>query len=110
MLSQATMFYDPTKTFDDNFDNGPFSDMDAKVTYVNSGQPQYKFLNHLLYCPFGIGAGSLPTGKHVKAAFDRGFDVVVYKTQRSVPFACNQFPNVTYLDVDGDLTLEKAKT
>jgi dihydroorotate dehydrogenase len=32
-----------------------------------------------------------------------------YKTQRSVSFPVNEFPNVLYVDIDGDLTIEKAK-
>jgi dihydroorotate dehydrogenase len=99
--------FDPDRTFDDNFDNGPFPTQ-PEEPYQNSGEPQYSFLGHKLYSPFGIGAGSLPTSKHVKYAFERGFDVVVYKTQRSVPFPVNEFPNVVYVDVEGDLTLEKA--
>lgn len=67
-------------------------------------------MGHKLYSPFGIGAGSLPTSKHVSKAFERGFDVVCYKTQRSVEFPCNEFPNVVYIDIDGELTLDKAKT
>lgn len=98
--------YDPTKTFDDNVDHGPFPT--DKKTYQNEGEPSYEFLGHKLYSPFGIGAGSLPTSNHVRFAFERGFDVVCYKTQRSVPFPANQFPNIVYADVEGDLTLEKA--
>lgn len=101
----ATLF-DPAKTFDDNFDNGPF--LAQKAPYKNSGEPKYSFLGHKLYSPFGIGAGSLPTSKHVIGAFNRGFDVICYKTQRSVEFKVNEFPNVVYVDVDGDLTLEMA--
>lgn len=101
----ATLF-DPAKTFDDNFDNGPFLDSSAK--YSDSGVPKYTFLGHKLYSPFGIAAGSLPTSKHVIGAFNKGFDVVTYKTQRSTKFPVNKFPNVVYVDVDGDLTLEKA--
>jgi dihydroorotate dehydrogenase len=97
--------FDPAKTFDDNFDHGPYPD--TTEVYQNVGEPQYSFLGHKLYSPFGIGAGSLPTSKHVNFAFQHGFDVVCYKTQRSVPFKVNDFPNVTYLDVQGDLTLEK---
>jgi dihydroorotate dehydrogenase len=97
--------FDPAKTFDDNFDNGPYPDIIE--TYQNAGEPQYSFLGHKIFSPFGVGAGSLPTSKHVSFAFNRGFDVVCYKTQRSVPFKVNDFPNVTYLDVEGDLTLEK---
>jgi dihydroorotate dehydrogenase (NAD+) catalytic subunit len=107
MPTQPATFFDPAKTFDDNFDHGPFLAAPLE-TYKNSGEPSYSFLGHKLYSPFGIGAGSLPTSKHVRGAFQRGFDVVCYKTQRSVPFQPNQFPNVVYIDVEGDLTLDKA--
>lgn len=100
--------YDPTKTFDDNVEHGPFPLRPGEKPYTNKGEPTFSFLGHKLYSPFGIGAGSLPTSKHVRFAFERGFDVVCYKTQRSVEFKANEFPNVTYIDVDGDLTLEKA--
>ncbi|HVX57811.1 MAG TPA: hypothetical protein VHA37_08855, partial [Candidatus Saccharimonadales bacterium] len=108
MPKQPAVIYDPTKTFDDNVDHGPFPLQAGEQPYQNSGEPQFKFLGHQLYAPFGIGAGSLPTSKHVRFAFERGFDVVCYKTQRSVPFAPNEFPNVVYVDVEGDLTLDKA--
>ncbi|MBI2798469.1 diguanylate cyclase [Candidatus Saccharibacteria bacterium] len=101
-------FYDPAKTFDDNFDFGPFATGEHDKPYKNSGRPQHKVLGKKVHSPFGMPAGPLPNSKFVKYAFDRGFDVICYKTQRSVPFACNEFPNVLYLDVDGDLTLEKA--
>jgi dihydroorotate dehydrogenase (NAD+) catalytic subunit len=108
MPSQPATIFDPNKTFDDNFDHGPFPKNQEEVTYKNEGEPQYSFLGHKLYSPFGIGAGSLPTSKHLKYSFDHGFDVICYKTQRSVPFPCNEFPNVVYIDLDGDLTLERA--
>jgi len=104
-LLPATLF-DPAKTFDENVDQGPY--LDDKPAYTNEGEPKYEFVGHKLYSPFGIAAGSLPSSKHVAGAFKRGFDVVCYKTQRSVPFPVNQFPNVVYVDVEGDLTLEKA--
>ena len=106
MPNQPATFFDPAKTFDDNVDDGPF--LKDTPAYKNSGEPSYSFLGHKLYSPFGIGAGSLPSSKHVAGAFQRGFDVVCYKTQRSVSFPANQFPNVVYIDVRGDLTLEKA--
>jgi dihydroorotate dehydrogenase (NAD+) catalytic subunit len=106
MPDRPATFLDPAKTFDDNFDNGPFLNS-SEPAYKNTGAPKYGFLGHKLYSPFGIGAGSLPTSKHIKGAFERGFDVLVYKTQRSVPFPANEFPNVVYVDVEGDLTPEK---
>jgi dihydroorotate dehydrogenase len=106
MPNQPATFFDPAKTFDENFDNGPF--LSNAPIYKNTGEPSYSFLGHTLYSPFGIGAGSLPTSKHVAGAFRRGFDVVCYKTQRSVPFPVNEFPNVVYMDIEGDLTPERA--
>jgi len=106
MPVQSPKLFDPAKTFDDNFDNGPF--LEDKPAYKNKDEPQYSFIGHKIYSPFGIAAGSLPTSKHVAGAFQRGFDIVTYKTQRSVPFPVNEFPNVVYVDVEGDLTLEKA--
>lgn len=108
MPQQPAVFYDPAKTFEDNFDNGPFPLQPGEEPYANTGDPAYEFLGHKLNAPFGIAAGSLPTSKHVGYAFERGYDVVCYKTQRSVPFNANQFPHVVYVDVEGDLTLEKA--
>lgn len=108
MTNKPAVLYDPTKTFDDNFDHGPFPLLKNEKPYVNKGEPRYTFLGKKLYSPFGIPAGPLPTSKHTTYAFNQGFDIVCYKTQRSVEFGCNQFPNVLYLDIEGDLTLEKA--
>ncbi len=100
--------YDPAKTYDDNFDQGPFGAFHNPEAYQNKGEPQYRFLGYPVYEPFGMPAGPLLNSKYVNAALDKGFDVVCYKTQRSSTFGCNEFPNVLYVDVDGDLTLEKA--
>ncbi|MBI4067246.1 diguanylate cyclase [Candidatus Gottesmanbacteria bacterium] len=102
-------FYDYLKTFDDNFDDGPFGAFKKTKPFKPQGKPQYSFLGYKIYSPFGIAAGPLPNSKFIKAAFDMGFDVNCYKTQRSTIFPVNQFPNVLFVDVRGDLTLEKAK-
>lgn len=107
-MSDQAYFYDPNKTFEDNADNGPFN-MDLSGV-ENNGEPEYDFLGHKVYTPFGIPAGPLPTSKHTNAAFKLGYDVVVYKTQRTVPFKANAFPHILSLKIDGDLTLEKAAT
>ncbi len=100
--------YDPAKTYEDNFDNGPFGAFSKPLRYRDQGKPQYSFLGYPVYSPFGIAAGPLINSNYVIAALRKGFDIVCYKTQRSVAFKCNAFPNVIYVDVDGDLTLEKA--
>ena len=104
-MTTRALLYDPHKTYDDNYDNGPF-DINQQ-TYHDEGEPACTFLGFPVYLPFGVAAGTLLTSRHTGAAFRLGFDVVCYKTQRSGDFACNSFPNVLALDVDGDLTLDK---
>lgn len=100
------LFYDPGKTFEENYATGPYGMED--VAYQKPGSvPRFSFLGFPIHSPFGIAAGSLPTSRHTTAAFNYGFDVVVYKTQRSDKFPSNAFPNVLPLAIDGDLTLEK---
>lgn len=106
MTQTVATLYDSTRTFDDNFDNGPFG-FDTKKVF-ESGVPTNQFLGFPVYTPFGIAAGPLPTSKHIKAAFELGFDVLCYKTQRTVQTPVNPFPNVVPVDVDGDVTLELA--
>lgn len=108
MPTQLATFFDPAKTFGDNVDYGPYLSDQSQITTTDENEPNYEFLGHKLNSPFGIASGPLPTSRHVIGAFNRGFDVVCYKTQRSVSFPCNPFPNVVYIDIEGDLTEEKA--
>jgi dihydroorotate dehydrogenase len=105
MNMSKALFYDPTRTFEDNLLNGPFDDDGRDIR--ESAEPSYTFLGRKLASPFGIAAGSLPTSRHTDLAFRLGYDMVCYKTQRSDIFPCNPFPNVVGLKLDGDLTLEK---
>jgi dihydroorotate dehydrogenase (NAD+) catalytic subunit len=100
--------YDPARTYDDNFDNGPFGVFFEPKPYQNTESPSHTFLGYPVYLPFGIAAGPLLNAKYVASALAMGFDVVCYKTQRSRPFTSNSFPNVVFANVEGDLTLEKS--
>lgn len=102
-------FYDPTKTYDANFDDGPSKVFDDEKLYRHEESPKFTFLGKEINSPFGIPAGPILNSQYVKYVFDRGFDVVCYKTQRSIKFKANDFPNVLHVDIDGDLTTAKAK-
>lgn len=107
-MTQAP-FYEPTKTFDENVDKGPFGALKDTKPKKTGALPKYFFLGYKINFPFGIAAGSLPTSKHIKAAFDMGFDIATYKTQRTVPVKANQFPNVIPIDVKDKVTLKAAE-
>ncbi len=100
-------FYDPTLSYEDNYNKGPFSDFASGEKFEQSGEPEHDFLGQKVYLPFGIPAGPLLNSKFVKGAFEQGFDIAVYKTVRAESFPCHPFPNVLSLDIEGDLTPEK---
>lgn len=102
-------FYDPTKSYQENYDKGPFSAFADTKSYKQVGEPQHEFLGQKVYLPFGIPAGPLINSRFIAAAFEKGFDIAVYKTVRSRTFPCHEFPNVLSVNVENDLTLEKAK-
>ncbi len=100
-------FYDPTKSYDENYDQGPFGAFADKKIFKQTGAPQHSFLGQKVYLPFGIPAGPILNSNFAKAAFDKGFDIVVYKTVRSDFFPCHPFPNVLVVHAKGDLNLQK---
>lgn len=91
-------FFDPNKTYYENWEQGPFG---AFADNTILGQEKR--------IPFGIPAGPLLNAKFIKAALEKGFDYVVYKTVRSYEKKSNEWPNVLQVDIKGDLTLEQAK-
>lgn len=127
-----TPFYDPEKSYEENFEKGPFgafadgivleaehtqnfsrsshllggSHTDKNFEYA---RPKFDFFGLKVNSPFGIPAGPLVNGKFVKGALDKGFDIVTYKTVRSSKYPCHPWPNVLSVKIDGDLTLEKAE-
>ncbi|MBI3459287.1 dihydroorotate oxidase [Candidatus Azambacteria bacterium] len=118
MLHQP--FFDPTKSYEENWKEGPFG---AFASTINSsersrlrsdellrteGEPKYKVFEHKVYLPFGIPAGPLLNGRFVDAALDLNFDIPMHKTVRTRAKACHPFPNVLAIEIEGDLTMEKA--
>lgn len=101
-------FYDPNRTYEENCSEGPFGAFADEQEYVDSGEPTYDFLGHKVYLPFGIPAGPLPTARFCKAAFKKGFDLLIYKTVRTRQHPCNPFPNVVPVKAGEKLTLEQA--
>lgn len=105
----TTPFYDPTKAYQANVQEGPFGLFAEKTVFDTDHVPAYEVLGQRVNFPFGIPAGPLPTSKFVEAALDKGFDVVTYKTVRSRAWPCNDFPNIIPIRVSGDLTLDMAE-
>lgn len=104
-----TPFYDPAKSYDENFAAGPAGEFGDGIALNVESPAEYSFFGKPLNFPIGIPAGPLLNGAFVKAALDKGFDVPVHKTVRTKVRASHPWPNVLAVKVKGDLTLEKAK-
>lgn len=102
-------FFNPEKSYEENFKDGPFGIFADKKVLENKTDPQYDFLGFKVSSPFGIPAGPLINGNFTQAALDKGFDIVTYKTVRSEKYPCHPWPNILSVKIDGDLTLEKAQ-
>ena len=103
-------FYDPTLSYEENMSDGPFGEFADSVSIDRADyNPTYSFLGSKVYTPFGIPAGPLINARFVKAAFKKGFDICVYKTVRTRFLPCHPYPNVLAVQLEGDLTLEKAQ-
>lgn len=108
MLKEA--FYDPKRSYDENYVDGPFGNFaNGKRIEDPLKPPRYEFLGHKVNLPFGIPAGPLLNSNYVKAAFEKGFDVAVYKTVRAGTFPSHPSPNILAVHIDGNLTVERAK-
>lgn len=105
-----TPFYDPTKSYDENYSEGPFGAFGDGEVYEEDAEPQFELFGHKIHTPFGIPAGPLLNSRFMKGAFDKGFDIAVYKTVRSGVYPCHPFPNVLAVHIPDRLTLEEAAT
>ncbi len=105
-----TPFFDPLKSYEENYDTGPFGAFADSTRAESVGEPMHEFLGQPVYLPLGIPAGPLLNSAYCAAAFAKGFDIAVYKTVRSGIFPCHPFPNVLAIHPDGDLTMDKLKS
>ncbi len=104
-----TPFYDPAKSYEVNYNEGPFGAFTEVKKLEREGEPEVDFLGEKIYLPFGIPAGPLVNSRFCEAAFDKGYDLVVYKTVRTREYPCHPLPNIVPLQIAGDLTPEKVQ-
>ena len=102
-----TPFYDPSKSYEENFKEGPFGALTDGEVFKNEGEPKFNFFGYKIYSPFGIAAGPLINGNFVESALNKGFDIVTYKTVRTGKYPCHPWPNVLSVNVPEGLPLGK---
>jgi dihydroorotate dehydrogenase len=82
--------YDRSRTYDWNFEHAP-EPVEVDVPDVPG---EWTFLARIVESPLGVPAGPLLNGAWCLYYASLGFDVVTYKTVRSVNRACYSLPNL----------------
>ena len=104
-----TPFYNPEISYENNFNDGPFGAFADNKKFNRKGKPKVNFLGAKVFLPFGIPAGPLVNEKYCRAAFQKGFDINVYKTVRTREYPCHKNPNILSVKVKGNLTIKKSQ-
>ncbi|EUK19099.1 beta/alpha barrel domain-containing protein [Commensalibacter papalotli (ex Servin-Garciduenas et al. 2014)] len=104
MKNTNTPFYNPSLSYENNYQQGPFGDF-SKPPKVNIqvAKPT-RFLDLDVNLPFGIPAGPLLNANYIKAAFAYGFDLCVYKTVRTKAHKSHALPNILSIHPQGMLS------
>ncbi len=97
--------YDIDKTYDENYDEGPF--FTEKKPVLTSSKQKIKILDFELNSPLGVPAGPLLNSNYIKLYAELGFDIPVYKTVRTDYRLVHPAPNCVYVDTDGQLTMDR---
>ncbi len=97
--------YDINKTYDQNYDEGPF--FNGQILSLQPSKNKIKILDFELNSPLGVPAGPLLNSNYIKLYAELGFDLPVYKTVRTGYRLVHPAPNCVYVDANGQLTQDR---
>jgi len=87
--------YDIAASYEDNYQNGPLIQHAPPQRDVT---PTHNFLGFSVNSRLGIPAGPLLNANWILAYAALGFDLLVYKTVRTIATPCHPHPNCIFLD------------
>lgn len=94
--------YDIAKTFEENATFGPF--WNEKLPSLSERQPKYSLLGQPLSSLFGVSACPLTfNARSIHLLSQLGYDILTYKSVRSVEWHGNVFPQWLYVDFNKQL-------
>lgn len=96
--------YDITKSYEDNFDKGPSYVGDYPLR-LSLGS-KYRLLDFEINSPLGVAAGLLLNSEWVELYSQLGFDVLTYKTVRTIGHKSHTWPNCLYIDYVNQLAAD----
>lgn len=103
MPSSSSSIYDITQTFEQNATFGPF--WSEKLPKLPARKPHYTFLGQKMNSLFGVSACPLTVNaRYINLLSQLGYDLLTYKSVRSIEWRGNVFPHWMYVDAPKQLT------
>lgn len=93
--------YDIHKSYEENYDKGPF--FEDGIPERPALSSKIKFFDLEVNSPLGVPAGPLLNSNWIKLYAELGWDIPVYKTVRTVEYNCHPAPNCVFADVSHQL-------
>ena len=110
MKKNLACLYNIKKSFKENFNTGPQFSGIIPARYWPDKKEWLSFLGYKIASPIGIPAYPIMTSKGIKLMAQLGYDVLTYKTVRSIPFPAHRLPNISYVSIDKQLSKEDMGT
>ena len=102
----GSCLYDVSKSFEENCIAGPVFTGEIPPRNIKDKTLWKSFLGYTIASPIGVPACAIMTSKGIHLAAQLGFDVLTYKTIRSDGRQAYPTTNISYVDVNRNLTSE----
>ncbi|SCA62482.1 Dihydroorotate dehydrogenase [Chlamydiales bacterium SCGC AG-110-M15] len=96
------MLYNINKSYAENFASGPQYDGEIPTRELTPRDDWLNFLGYPVASPLGVPAGPLLNSQWTNLAAKLGFDIVTYKSIRSVAHPGHSLPNILYVNESDD--------
>jgi dihydroorotate dehydrogenase (NAD+) catalytic subunit len=99
----TTKIYDLRQTFEENVTYGPF--WEGELPSIVLSKSQHQFLGYEVNSRFGVPACPLTVNSRTISLLSRlGYDIITYKSVRTIEWRGNVFPHWLHVDAAGQLT------
>ena len=100
------VLYDMNASFAENYAKGPHIEGTIPLRKMPDKQEWYSFLGHSIASRIGIPACCIMTSKGIALAARLGFDILTYKTIRSIVVPEPPLPHICYVDCNCPITAD----
>ena len=107
MQSDDYSTYNIKKTYDENYKTGPIFNFKLPKRIILK---PINLWGKKINSPIGVPSGPLLNSSYIKLYSDLGFDVLVYKTVRTVEKKCHDFPNCLLVNNTHNISLNDINT